>query len=84
MDLDFLHLNYRRRIAALMWARRAVVAAAFVSVFFTFRHGGWLVLVPLVLGAWALAATLGFMETSLRRQFIREARMPPKAAVHQF
>jgi hypothetical protein len=77
MDLDFLHLNYRRRIAALMWARRAVVLAALVAVFFVFRRGGWLVLVPLILGAWALAATLGFMETSLRRQFIREARMPP-------
>jgi len=77
MDLDFLHLNYRRRIAALMWARRAAVMGALVAVFFAFRNGGWLVLVPLVLGAWALAATLGFMETSLRRQFIREARMPP-------
>ncbi|BEP60690.1 hypothetical protein GmRootV213_12440 [Variovorax sp. V213] len=77
MDLDFLHLNYRRRIAALIWARRAIVLGAFVAVFFTFRSGGRFVLVPLVLGGWLLAATLGFMETSLRRQFIREARMPP-------
>ena len=77
MDLDFLHLNYRRRIAALIWARRAIVLGAFVAVFFTFRSGGRFVLVPLVLGGWLLAATLGFMESSLRRQFIREARMPP-------
>ena len=77
MDLDFLHLNYRRRIAALIWARRAIVLGAIVAVFFTFRSGGRFVLVPLVLGGWLLAAMLGFMESSLRRQFIREARMPP-------
>ena len=50
MDLDFLHLNYRRRIAALIWTRRAVVVGAFVSVFFALRHGR-LALVPLILAA---------------------------------
>ncbi len=39
MDLDFLHLNYRWRIAALI-ARRAVVLAALVAVFVIFRRGG--------------------------------------------
>ena len=77
MDLDFLHLNYRRRIAALIWGRRALLLGALVAVIFTFRSGGRVVLVPLVLGGWLLVATLGYMESSLRRQFIREARMPP-------
>ena len=77
MELDFLHLNYRRRIAALIWGRRALLLGALVAVIFTFRSGGRVVLVPLVLGGWLLVATLGYMESSLRRQFIREARMPP-------
>ncbi len=76
MELDFLHLNFRRRIAALVWARRAVLLAGAAAVVFFFVRRGWAML-PLVLAAWALAGALGYMQASLRRQFIREARLPP-------
>jgi hypothetical protein len=75
MDLDFLQLNYRRRIAALVWARRAVIAGAAVGVFLASHY--WGRVVGLILAAALIAALLKFLETSLRRQFIREARMPP-------
>ena len=32
MDLDFLHLNFRRRIAALVWAKRIVMLAAIAII----------------------------------------------------
>ncbi|MES2249494.1 MAG: hypothetical protein V4645_19645 [Pseudomonadota bacterium] len=75
MDLDFLHLNYRRRIDALVWARRAVIAGAAVGVFLASHY--WGRVVALILAAALIAALLKFLETSLRRQFIREARLPP-------
>lgn len=76
MDLDFLQLNYRRRIAALVWTRRAVIVGAVFGVFLASpNHWGRVVVVILV--AALVSALLKFLETSLRRQFIREARMPP-------
>jgi hypothetical protein len=75
MDLDFLHLNYRRRIAALVWAQRIVIVAGIASVFLV--PARWWASGLLFIAAFAFAAVLGWMETSLRRQFIREARMPP-------
>ena len=74
MDLDFLHLNFRRRIAALVWARRIIVVAAIVSAFFLTRR--WWSAGLLLLGAFAFAATSNWLEASLRRQFVREARLP--------
>ena len=74
MGLDFLHLNFRRRIAALVWARRIIVVVAIVSAFFLTRR--WWSAVLLLLGAFAFAATLNWLEASLRRQFVREARLP--------
>lgn len=75
MDLDFLHLNYRRRIAALVWVRRLVIAGAIASVLLVPARPWFVGL--LLFGAFAFAAVLGWVETSLRRQFIREARLPP-------
>ena len=75
MDLDFLHLNYRRRIAALVWAQRFVIVAGIAAVFLV--PARWWASGLLFLVAFAFASVLGWMETSLRRQFIREARMPP-------
>ena len=51
MDLDFLHLNYRRRIAALVWLRRLVILAAIAAL--VFSRGRW----------WSVA--LGFIGTGL-------------------
>ena len=74
MDLDFLHLNFRRRIGALVWARRAVPLVALAAVFLGSRRWGSVVAVIVV--ALLFSAVLKFLETSLRRQFIREARLP--------
>jgi hypothetical protein len=75
MDLDFLHLNYRRRIAALVWAQRIVIVAGIASVFLV--PARWWASGLLFLAAFVFSVVLGGIETSLRRQFIREARMPP-------
>lgn len=75
MDLDFLHLNFRRRIGALVWARRAVPLLALLSLFLGSRR--WGVVVSVIVVAVLFSAVLKFLETSLRRQFIREARLPP-------
>jgi hypothetical protein len=75
VDLDFLHLNYRRRIAALAWARRLAIVGVIASVFLVAGRPRFVV--PLLFGGFAFAAVLGWVETSLRRQFIREARLPP-------
>ncbi|WPH12588.1 glycine-rich domain-containing protein [Variovorax paradoxus] len=75
MDLDFLHLNFRRRIGALLWARRAVPLIALIALFVGSRRWGSVVAVIVV--ALLFSAVLKFLETSLRRQFIREARLPP-------
>ena len=75
MDLDFLHLNYRRRIAVLGWAQLAVIVAGIASVFLV--RAGWWGSVLLILAALLFAGLLSQIELSLRRQFIREARLPP-------
>ncbi len=75
MDLDFLHLNYRRRIAALVWAQRLVMAAGIAAVFLV--PARWWASGLLFIAAFCFAALLGRIEISLRRQFIREARLPP-------
>ena len=75
MDLDFLHLNYRRRIAALVWAQRLVMAAGIAAVFLV--PARWWASGLLFVAAFCFAALLGRIEISLRRQFIREARLPP-------
>ncbi|CAA2107774.1 glycine-rich domain-containing protein [Variovorax paradoxus] len=75
MDLDFLHLNFRGRIGALVWARRAVPLVALLALFLGSRRWGSVVAVVVV--ALLFSAVLKFLETSLRRQFIREARLPP-------
>ena len=75
MDLDFLHLNFRRRIGALVWARRAVPLVALLAVLLSSRRFG--VTVTAIVVAVLFSAVLKFLETSLRRQFIREARLPP-------
>jgi hypothetical protein len=75
VDLDFLHLNYRRRIAALVWAQRLVMAAGIAAVFLV--PARWWASGLLFIAAFCFAALLGRIEISLRRQFIREARLPP-------
>lgn len=75
MDLDFLHLNYRRRIAALVWAQRLVIVAGIAAVFLV--PARWWASGLLFVAAFCFAALLGRIEISLRRQFIREARLPP-------
>jgi len=75
VDLDFLHLNYRRRIAALVWAQRLVMAAGIAAVFLV--PARWWASGLLFVAAFCFAALLGRIEISLRRQFIREARLPP-------
>jgi len=87
MDLDFLPLNFRHRISAVVYARRAVLpvclGASFVVAFMAWpdisRPDGF-PLLGLPLAALILAGLLTFVlkivEVSLRRQFIREARLP--------
>ncbi|WPH19208.1 glycine-rich domain-containing protein [Variovorax paradoxus] len=75
MDLDFLHLNYRRRIAALVWVQRLVMVAGITAVFLV--PARWWASGLLLIAAFCFAALLGRIEISLRRQFIREARLPP-------
>lgn len=75
MDLDYLHLNYRRRIAALVWAQRLVIVAGIAAVFLV--PARWWASGLLFVAAFCFAALLGRIEISLRRQFIREARLPP-------
>lgn len=75
MDLDFLHLNYRRRISALVWLRRLVIVAAIAAL--VFSRGRWWSVALGFIGTGLLVAVMGWFETSLRRQFIREARLPP-------
>ncbi|AGU50976.1 putative membrane protein [Variovorax paradoxus B4] len=75
MDLDFLHLNYRRRIAALVWAQRLVIVAGIAAAFLV--PARWWASGLLFIAAFSFAALLSRIEISLRRQFIREARLPP-------
>lgn len=71
--MDLLQLNFRRRIAGLMWARRLFWLPG-VAVFLLWQTGFafWLTVVFSLL----LAVALKSRETSLRRQFVREAAFP--------
>lgn len=66
-------LNFRRRIALLVWARRALwLPGIGALLLWRTSFAFWLVVVFSVLLAGALKA----WQTSLRRQFIREAEFP--------
>ena len=68
-------LNYRRRIAALVWLRRVVMAGLGVALVFLVRQPSFWLLAILVLGLLLRAAGMAW-EQSLRRQFIRDAEFP--------
>jgi len=70
---QLLHLNFRRRIALLLWARRLVWLPAVALVLLAGR--GWAIPAGFF-GTLALAVALNAWEQSLRRQFIREATLP--------
>ena len=61
MDLDFLHLNFRRRIGALVWARRAVPVVALLALFLGTRR--WGSMVAVIVFALLFAAVLKFLES---------------------
>jgi len=66
-------LNFRKRINLLMWSRRLLWLPAIAAVFGS--RSGWVLPVAFIL-AIVLTGALGAWETSLRRQFIREAEFP--------
>ena len=72
--VDLLHLTFRRRIAGLIWARRGLWVIAALSIFFLSRQFGTLIAVVAL--CLLLAQALKARETSLRRQFVREAELP--------
>ncbi|MDP9912576.1 hypothetical protein J2W27_004702 [Variovorax boronicumulans] len=76
MELDFLHLNFRRRIAVALWAQRLTVVGGIAWLLFGWHNGAGSVAFVLFAG-FAFVATLAWVEKSMRRQFIREARLPP-------
>lgn len=76
MELDFLHLNFRRRIAVALWAQRLTVVGGIAWLLFGWHNGAGSVAFVLLAG-FAFVATLAWVEKSMRRQFIREARLPP-------
>ncbi len=76
MALDFLHLNFRRRIAVALWAQRLTVVGGIAWLLFGWHNGAGSVAFVLFAG-FAFVATLAWVEKSMRRQFIREARLPP-------
>ena len=70
---DLLHLNFRRRIAALMWVRWLLMPACIVLLLAVRSRGLIFAVVPMgLLSWWALKA----WESSARRQFVREAVLP--------
>src|ERR1700712_2789806 len=72
--VDLLHPNFRRRIAGLVWARRGLWVIAALSLFLLSRQFG--ALIAVVALCLLLAQALKARETSLRRQFVREAELP--------
>jgi hypothetical protein len=69
-------LNFRERVAALMWARRALgVPGLILLVMLLHTRLGWL-FAAFVVGSLMLAS-LKAWENSVRRQFIRDADLPP-------
>ncbi|RIX72774.1 glycine-rich domain-containing protein, partial [Acidovorax cavernicola] len=75
MELDFLHLNFRRRIAVALWGQRLTVVGG-IAWLLLGQHGPGSVAFVLFAG-FVFIATLAWVEKSMRRQFIREARLPP-------
>ena len=67
-------LNFRSRITALYWARLLLVPAALVVAFYFRGIGG---LVSGVVFGLFLNAAFKAWQQSARRQFVREARLPP-------
>lgn len=65
--------NFRRRIGVLVWARRLLWLVG-LAVLWRWPYPG--TLVGVILGGMVLSAALKAWETSARRQFIREARLP--------
>ncbi|MFM9427243.1 hypothetical protein RCH10_003694 [Variovorax sp. GrIS 2.14] len=72
--VDLLHPNFRHRITGLMWARRGLWVIAVLSLFVLSRQFGTLIAVVML--CLLLAQALKARETSLRRQFVREAELP--------
>ncbi|QNK71922.1 hypothetical protein H7F36_11635 [Variovorax sp. PAMC28562] len=72
--VDLLHPNFRHRITGLMWARRGLWVIAVLSLFVLNRQFGTLIAVVML--CLLLAQALKARETSLRRQFVREAELP--------
>lgn len=83
-------LNFRRRIAALVWARRLVKPLMVLAVLGSFSGAwdhvglrpvgvvfGWIGIFGGFMLALALLVAFKAWETSLRRQFVREAGLPP-------
>ena len=70
---DLLHLNFRRRIAALVWVRWLLWLPLLAAVM-AWRSGA--VFVAAVIAGTALSLALKAWEQSARRQFVREAMMP--------
>ena len=67
-------LNYRRRISGLGWLRRAVVFIGLPLAIWWWPHPAWVFGVCVT--AFILYAALHQWEQSLRRQFIRDGRLP--------
>ena len=70
---DLLHLNFRRRIAALVWGRWLIFPAG-IAVMAVWRNSAGSIF-TVIAGA-MLWVALTAWETSARRQFVREAGLP--------
>lgn len=74
--LHWPELNFRRRIAAVVGAKRLLWPLVLVAAFIVGQPSFWTA-VPLLLAGAALHVALRAWEGSLRRLFIREASLPP-------
>ncbi len=72
--LHWPEINLRRRIGWLLWSRRLLWLPAIAAVLWW--RTGWVLPVTVVL-CLVLASALKAWELGLRRQFIREAQLPP-------
>jgi hypothetical protein len=67
-------LSFRRRIDALAWGRRSLWVAGIAAVLY--GRTAWVFFAALVMGV-VLNGALKAWQESARRQFVREARLPP-------
>lgn len=67
-------LNFRRRIDALAWGRRLLWAFCAAAVLY--GRSAWVFFAAIVVGV-VLSGALKAWQESARRQFVREARLPP-------